>query len=105
MFPNPIVRLAFEPTERTFFAASSDDSGTIHQVKLYRRREADGRRTGGFEAVGGGGVDEAIRLDANAERTITVGWVAVLMPTTVVLTSRLTVSPCLRWPFRSMRRA
>ncbi|KLO17981.1 pre-rRNA-processing protein IPI3 [Schizopora paradoxa] len=73
MFPNPIIRLAFESTERTFFAASSDDAGTIHQVKLYRRREADGRRAGGFEAVGGGGVDEAIRLDANAERTITVG--------------------------------
>lgn len=73
MFTNPITCLAFEPTERTFFAASSDNAGSIHQVKLYRRREKEGRQTGGFEAIGGGGVSEAIRLDANPDRTISVG--------------------------------
>jgi len=69
MFPCPITRLAFEITERTFFAASSDDVGTIHQVKLFRRRP----ETANIEAIGGGGLGEAIRIDTYPKSTFAVG--------------------------------
>ncbi|KAI5121624.1 hypothetical protein M0805_001154 [Coniferiporia weirii] len=77
LFPSPIHSLAFEIAERTFFAASSATSsgvngGVVYQVKLFRRRDAQNSRPD-IEAVGGGGVAEAIRLDADPKRTIFVG--------------------------------
>lgn len=70
MFPHPITHLAFEVTERTFFAASSDEFGSLYQVKLFRRRDDESRR---IDAVGGGGMTEAIRVDTDPKRTIVVG--------------------------------
>ncbi|KAL5492469.1 IPI3 [Sanghuangporus weigelae] len=77
LFPSPIHSLAFEIAERTFFAASSEgrttgSGGFVYQVKLFRRRDVQGGRPG-VEALGGGGVGEAIRLDADLKRVISVG--------------------------------
>ncbi|EJD07635.1 pre-rRNA-processing protein IPI3 [Fomitiporia mediterranea MF3/22] len=77
LFPSPIHSLAFETAERTFFAASSegtgpDAGGTVYQVKLFRRRDPENNGHG-VEALGGGGVGEAIRLDADPKRVIFVG--------------------------------
>ncbi|EIW79220.1 WD40 repeat-like protein [Coniophora puteana RWD-64-598 SS2] len=59
-FPKPISTLVLDPTERLFFAASAD--GSVHQVNLFRER-AD--RPGGpaLEAVGGGGINDTIRIE------------------------------------------
>ncbi|KAF8920803.1 WD40-repeat-containing domain protein [Mucidula mucida] len=59
-FPKPISCLAWDFTERLFFAASSD--GSIHQMNLFRQRENknNGRQ---LEAIGGAGVTDTIRLD------------------------------------------
>ncbi|OCB86366.1 pre-rRNA-processing protein IPI3 [Sanghuangporus baumii] len=77
LFPSPIHSLAFEIAERTFFAASSEgrtpgSGGFVYQVKLFRRRDVQGGRPG-VDALGGGGVGEAIRLDADPKRVISVG--------------------------------
>ena len=52
-------------TERLFFAASAD--GSIHQMNLFREREA---KLGGIvtEAIGGGGVTDIIRVDDDENR-------------------------------------
>jgi pre-rRNA-processing protein IPI3 len=57
-FPKPISCLAWDLTERFFFAASRDDDGSIHQMDLLRQRE-DGL---GIEAVGGTDVGHIERV-------------------------------------------
>ncbi|KAF8627827.1 hypothetical protein AX15_004248 [Amanita polypyramis BW_CC] len=56
-YPQPISVLAWDRTERLFFATSPD--GSIHQTNLFRKRQ----ETHGLEAVGGSGVTDAIRID------------------------------------------
>ncbi|KAG7093749.1 hypothetical protein E1B28_007400 [Marasmius oreades] len=62
MFPQVISSLAWDVTERLFFAASSD--GSIYQMNLFREREA----------VGGGGVSDVVHAtdETRNERLITV---------------------------------
>ena len=68
--------MAWDVTERLFFAASSD--GSIHQMNLFRERDS---KIGGVitEAVGGAGVTDVIRVDddesreARKKRLISVG--------------------------------
>ncbi|KAF9531734.1 WD40 repeat-like protein [Crepidotus variabilis] len=63
-FPQAISCLAWDVTERLFFAASSD--GSIHQMNLFRERESKiGLVT---EAVGGGGVSDVIRVESEVAR-------------------------------------
>ncbi|OCH85507.1 WD40 repeat-like protein [Obba rivulosa] len=59
-FPKPITCLAWDPTERLFFAASPD--GSIHQVNLFRQRE-DKFGHAAMEAVGGAGANDVIRIN------------------------------------------
>lgn len=59
-FPQPITCIAWDATERLFFAASAD--GSIHQVNLFRQRE-DKYSRAAMEAVGGAGVSDVIRID------------------------------------------
>jgi len=63
-FPQPIACLAWDLTERMFFAASSD--GSIHQMNLFRQRDD---KSGGqaVEAIGGAGVNDVIRVDDDPE--------------------------------------
>ena len=58
-FPRPISCLAWDLTERIFFAASAD--GYVHQMNLFRQRET---KSGGqfIEAVGGAGINDVIRV-------------------------------------------
>ncbi|KAF8075050.1 WD40-repeat-containing domain protein [Lyophyllum atratum] len=64
-FPQPISCLAWDLTERIFFAASAD--GSIHQMNLFRQRDTE--KGGQFtEAIGGAGVADIIR-----KRLISVG--------------------------------
>ncbi|EIN06106.1 WD40 repeat-like protein [Punctularia strigosozonata HHB-11173 SS5] len=82
-FPKPISCLAWDSTERTFFAASGDN--TIYQVNLYRQRE-DHR----VEAVGGLGANDVIRIgepDAKAKRE---RYIAVEDPVTAMTISLTT---------------
>ncbi|KAF9258929.1 WD40 repeat-like protein [Marasmius fiardii PR-910] len=60
MFPQVISSLAWDITERLFFAASSD--GSIYQMNLFREREA----------IGGGGVSDVVRAteETRKERLI-----------------------------------
>jgi len=76
-FPQPISYLAWDVTERLFFAASAD--GSIHQMNLFREQTS---KLGGIitEAVGGAGVTDVIRVDddesreASKKRLISVGY-------------------------------
>ncbi|KAJ7636093.1 WD40 repeat-like protein [Mycena polygramma] len=89
-FPQPISCLAWDLTERMFFAASKD--GSIHQMNLFRQRED---KTGGLvmEAIGGAGVTDIIRVGdeeqtkAQKRRLISVGEPVVSI--TISLTSTL----------------
>ncbi|KAJ7623486.1 WD40 repeat-like protein [Roridomyces roridus] len=89
-FPQPISCLAWDITERMFFAASKD--GSIHQMDLFRQRED---KTGGhlLEAIGGAGVTDIIRVGDDAhtktqkKRLISVGEPVVSM--SISLTSTL----------------
>ncbi|PCH44265.1 WD40 repeat-like protein [Wolfiporia cocos MD-104 SS10] len=90
-FPQPISCLTWDVTERLFFAASAD--GSIHQVNLFRQRE-DTIGRGAMEAVGGGGVSDAIRIEdqdpqAARKRLISVGQPVTAL--TISLTSALLV--------------
>ncbi|KAJ6624937.1 WD40 repeat-like protein [Mycena sp. CBHHK59/15] len=64
-FPQPISCLAWDLTERMFFAASKD--GSIHQMNLFRYRED---KSGGhvMEAIGGAGVTDIIRVGDEEQR-------------------------------------
>ncbi|KAJ3475698.1 hypothetical protein NLI96_g11667 [Meripilus lineatus] len=71
-FPRPITTVAWDITERVFFAASDD--GSIHQVNLFRQR----RDKFGREAVGGAGSADVVRVNEEDEqaakrRLISVG--------------------------------
>ncbi|KIY69224.1 WD40 repeat-like protein [Cylindrobasidium torrendii FP15055 ss-10] len=73
--PKPITCLAWDPTERLFFAASA--CGSIHQMNLFRERQS---KVAGhhFEAVGGAGATDNIQFDADGaaptnKRLISVG--------------------------------
>ncbi|KAI8985548.1 WD40 repeat-like protein [Trametes punicea] len=59
-FPKPIACIAWDPTERLFFAASA--GGSVHQVNLFRQREDKFSRAA-MEAVGGAGVSDIIRIN------------------------------------------
>ncbi|KAK7686421.1 hypothetical protein QCA50_010645 [Cerrena zonata] len=77
-FPHPIQILAWDVTERLFFAASSSEEGSIHQVNLFKQREDKFARSG-LEAIGGGGIADIIRIDGEGQsemgrkRLISVG--------------------------------
>jgi pre-rRNA-processing protein IPI3 len=66
-FPKPITCLAWDLCERFFFAASSDDEGSVHRMNLFRQRE-NGLVA---EAVGGAGVGDVVRVgfDSQVEKT------------------------------------
>ncbi|KZT10047.1 WD40 repeat-like protein [Laetiporus sulphureus 93-53] len=88
-FPEPITCLAWDATERLFFAASAN--GSIHQVNLFRQRE-DKFGHLAMEAIGGGGVSDAIRVNEQdpegaKKRLIAVGQPVTVM--TISLTSSL----------------
>jgi len=77
MFPQAISCLAWEPTEKMFFAASSSEDGSIYQMNLFRQLE---EKTKGstVEAIGGGGVNDIIRVldyseGSQKKRLINVG--------------------------------
>ncbi|CAK5273820.1 unnamed protein product [Mycena citricolor] len=57
-FPQPISCLAWDATERLFFAASKD--GSIHQMNLFKQRE-DKSGAARVDAIGGAGVTDIIR--------------------------------------------
>ncbi|KAJ3837890.1 WD40 repeat-like protein [Lentinula raphanica] len=57
MFPEAISCLAWEPTERLFFAASASPEGAIYQMNLFRQPED---KSSPARAVGGGGVNDII---------------------------------------------
>jgi pre-rRNA-processing protein IPI3 len=76
-FPHAVACIAWDLTERLFFAASTD--GSIHQVNLFRTKA---NKTGGYvaETVGGGGVNDILSIadddpSANKRRLISVGCV------------------------------
>ncbi|RDX54287.1 WD40 repeat-like protein [Lentinus brumalis] len=74
-FPQPIISVVWDSTERLFFAASAD--GSIHQVNLFRQREDKFSRAA-MEAVGGAGVSDVIRINdtdpsVSKKRLISVG--------------------------------
>lgn len=79
-FPKPISSLAWDITERSFFAASPGAEGSIHQVNLFKKRQ-DGSASTDIEAVGGAGVTDVIRVGEENPKTrnkrlISVGFVA-----------------------------
>ncbi|CCL99676.1 uncharacterized protein FIBRA_01697 [Fibroporia radiculosa] len=65
-FPKPVSCLAWDITERLFFAASAD--GSIHQVNMFRQRE-DKFGSAALEAVGGAGMNDVVRIDIQDTRT------------------------------------
>ncbi|KAF7370878.1 Pre-rRNA-processing protein IPI3 [Mycena sanguinolenta] len=88
-FPQPISCLAWDLTERMFFAASKD--GSIHQMNLFRQRE-DKSSAFSMEAIGGAGVTDIIhaggdQTKAQKRRLISVGEPVVTI--TISLTSTL----------------
>nr|VWO94653.1 Chaperone protein dnaJ 2 [Ganoderma boninense] len=73
-FPQPISCIAWDVSERLFFASSN--VGSIHQVNLFRQREDKFGRA--MEAVGGAGASDVIRINdtdpaAARKRLIAVG--------------------------------
>ncbi|THH13451.1 hypothetical protein EW146_g6764 [Bondarzewia mesenterica] len=87
-FPHAISRIAWDITERLFFAASAD--GSIHQVNLFRKRMDKG---GGIatEAVGGAGVSDIVRIGDEDPREAKKRLISVGEPITT-LTISLTSS-------------
>lgn len=76
-FPQIIAHLAWDVTERVFFAADID--GSIHKVHLFQQRK---NAAGDMiqEAVGGGGTNDIVRVGDNEQESqkkgpIQVGWV------------------------------
>ncbi|CAL1714772.1 unnamed protein product [Somion occarium] len=83
-FPHPIKVLAWDVTERLFFAASED--GSIHQVNLFRQREEKFARNG-LEAVGGAGVTDIIRIDGEGQENSRKRLISVSQPITTLAIS------------------
>jgi pre-rRNA-processing protein IPI3 len=80
-FPQSIACLAWDLTERMFFAASSD--GSVHQMNLFRHRDDKfGMQT--VEAVGGAGVSGIVRVgddsQTNKKRLISIGYFLLTVP-------------------------
>jgi pre-rRNA-processing protein IPI3 len=76
-FPHAVTCIAWDVTERLFFAAAAD--GSIHQVNLFRTRID---KTGGCvaEAIGGAGVSDLLSVgdddpSASKRRLVSVGCV------------------------------
>ncbi|KAH9935059.1 WD40 repeat-like protein [Amylocystis lapponica] len=83
-FPKPITCLAWDVTERLFFAASAD--GSIHQVNLFRVREDKFGRAA-MEAVGGAGVSDVVRINDEDERAAKKRLISVSQPVTTLAIS------------------
>lgn len=87
-FPQTISCLAWDPTERIFWAASPN--GSIHQMNLFRQRND---KLGGqvTEAIGGASVSDIIRVGEDQEyqkkRLISVG--DTITALTISITSAL----------------
>ncbi|KAM6497006.1 WD40 repeat-like protein [Amanita muscaria] len=88
-YPQAITALAWDWTERLFFAASPD--GSIHQTNLFRQHEdRSGLRT--LESIGGAGASDVVRIDetireAQKKRLISIGQEITCM--SISLTSAL----------------
>jgi len=83
-FPSPIATLAWDRTERVFFASSL--KGNIHRMNLYRKRQ-DRIQTLAMEAVGGGAANgeliQIATLDGETSRLISVGGSVTCMSMTI----------------------
>lgn len=80
--PHAVDCIAWDATERFFFAASGD--GSIHQVNLFRTR-IDKTRGRVAEAVGGGGVSDILSIaeddsDASKRHLLSVGCATPSLP-------------------------
>ena len=81
-FPHAVDCIAWDATERFFFAASGD--GSVHQVNLFRTR-IDQTRGRVAEAVGGGEVNDVLSIaeddpNASKRRLLSVGCVTPSLP-------------------------
>jgi pre-rRNA-processing protein IPI3 len=65
-FPEVPQSVILDPTERSFFASALE--GSIFQVNLFKHRQSKFA-----EAVGGGGANDLIRIEAEKKRHIQVG--------------------------------
>jgi len=83
-FPSPITTLAWDRTERIFFASSL--KGNVHRINLYRKRQ-DRIQTLALEAVGGGAANgehvQIATLDGETARLISVGEPVTCMSMTI----------------------
>ncbi|KAL0953524.1 hypothetical protein HGRIS_004745 [Hohenbuehelia grisea] len=75
-FPQPIACLAWDVTERMFFAGAED--GSIHQMNLFRHKKTNKSSAApATEAIGGAGVSDIIRIgnepSDGKKRLISVG--------------------------------
>ncbi|KAH7929113.1 WD40 repeat-like protein [Leucogyrophana mollusca] len=86
-FPQPISCIAWDVTERLFFAASVQ--GSIHQVNLFRQRASN---VGGqvIEAVGGAGATDVIRIGDEDEQGRRKRLISVGQPITTLALSLTT---------------
>ncbi|GJE91052.1 WD40 repeat-like protein [Phanerochaete sordida] len=82
-FPRPISTLAWDFTERLFFAASPD--GFIHQVNLFRQRDDKTSRI--MEAVGGAGSTDIIRITDEDQQAARKRLITVDQPVTSMMLS------------------
>ncbi|EPQ56441.1 WD40 repeat-like protein [Gloeophyllum trabeum ATCC 11539] len=91
-FPQPISHLAWEPTERVFFAASSGDDGTIYQMNLFKQTRAG--KNAIVEAIGGGGATDIVRIgddDGSAPKKMSIQVDQPITALCISLTSSLLV--------------
>ncbi|KAF7971945.1 hypothetical protein HWV62_19401 [Athelia sp. TMB] len=85
-FPKAISCIAWDSTERIFFAASPGPEGSIHQVNLFTRRP-DHSAGGSIEAVGGAGVADTIRVGDEDPKTRRKRLISVGQPITSICIS------------------
>ncbi|KZT65740.1 WD40 repeat-like protein [Daedalea quercina L-15889] len=83
-FPQPITCLAWDTTERLFFAGSAD--GSVHQVNLFRQR-VDKYGHAAMEVVGGGGVNDTIRINDEDPQATKKRLISVSQPVTAMTIS------------------
>lgn len=73
--------MAFETAERAFFAASlgndNQKGGVVYEMKLFRHRKSEQNR--GIEAIGGGGVSEAVRVEPDTKQSFHVRYVHLFL--------------------------
>ncbi|KAI0057462.1 WD40 repeat-like protein [Artomyces pyxidatus] len=83
-FPHVVSCIAWDVTERLFFAASAE--GSVYQVNLFRTRvDKSGGRVA--EAVGGAGVTDIIRIGDEDPREATKRLISVGEPVTTLTVS------------------